>query len=95
MGAKKRVLVWNEFRHEQVNEKVRAVYPNGIHHAIGEGLGDELEIGYVTLDEPEHGLTEQKLKETDVLIWWGHKAHHEVADEIVERGINACWRGWG
>ena len=38
-----------------------------------------------TLDEPEHGLTEEVLDETDVLIWWGHKAHGEVDDAIVDR----------
>ena len=25
------------------------------------------------------------LAETDVLLWWGHIAHDQVADEVVER----------
>jgi len=30
-------------------------------------------------------LTESVLKETDVLVWWGHVAHGDVKDEIVKR----------
>ena len=47
------------------------------------------EAGYdartATLDEPEHGLTQEVLDNTDVLFWWGHLAHDEVTDEIVNR----------
>ncbi|BFT74538.1 ThuA domain-containing protein [Paenibacillus sp. P36] len=95
MSEKKRVLIWNEYRHEQINEKVKAIYPKGIHHAIGEGLGSGLEIGYATLEEDEHGLSEERLNETDVLIWWGHKAHREVTDEIVERVYKRVLAGMG
>ncbi|CAI6087454.1 ThuA domain-containing protein [Cohnella sp. JJ-181] len=90
-----RVLIWNEFRHEKNNEKVKAVYPDGIHRAIGEGIGEDLSIGYATLDEEEHGLTEQRLEDTDVLVWWGHKAHREVSDEIVERVHKRVLAGMG
>src|SRR5918997_201418 len=87
MSAKIRGTVWNEYRHEQEEEQYRRVYPNGIHGAIAEGLGTggEFEVRTATLDEPEHGLTEEVLAETDVLIWWGHKAHKDVDDAIVER----------
>ncbi|CAG7644686.1 hypothetical protein PAESOLCIP111_04774 [Paenibacillus solanacearum] len=95
MSQKLRVTVWNEFRHEKENEKVRSVYPNGIHTVIGEGLGTDFEVSYATLDEPEHGLTEEKLNNTDVLIWWGHKAHKAVEDEIVERVHKRVMQGMG
>lgn len=96
MGADIRVLVWNEFRHEQTDEKVRAIYPDGIHRAIGEGLSvDGLEVGYATLDEEEHGLSEARLQQTDVLVWWGHMAHHEVADAVVERVHRRVLEGMG
>lgn len=81
-----RVTVWNEYRHEREEEAIRAVYPQGIHNAIAEGLRDEgFAVRTATLDEPEHGLTEAVLAETDVLVWWGHMAHAKVQDEIVER----------
>lgn len=81
-----RVTVWNEFRHEQHDAKIASVYPNGIHGAIADGLKmQDFVVQTATLDEPEHGLTQQKLANTDVLLWWGHGAHNEVSDEIVER----------
>lgn len=90
-----KVTVWNEYRHEKENEKVRSVYPNGIHAAIGEGIGEVCEVSYATLDDPEHGLSEERLNETDVLIWWGHKAHHEVDDAIAERVKQRVLHGMG
>ena len=43
------------------------------------------EVRTATLDEPEHGLTDAVLAETDVLTWWGHVAHDEVDDAVVDR----------
>ncbi|MEK4564407.1 ThuA domain-containing protein [Alkalihalobacillus sp. FSL R5-0424] len=81
-----RVTVWNENRHEQTNEKVQEVYPKGIHSAIAEFLMKAgIDTTTATLDEPEHGLTEEVLQQTDVLVWWGHVAHDEVSDDVVAR----------
>ncbi|MFD0829266.1 ThuA domain-containing protein [Neobacillus sp. M.A.Huq-85] len=80
------VTVWNENRHEQKNPVVKEIYPKGIHGAIAGFLSDAgFDVKTATLDEPEHGLTDEVLGSTDVLVWWGHLAHHEVADEIVEK----------
>jgi len=81
-----RVTVWNEYRHEINDDEVAKVYPDGIHGALAAALRDGgLEVRTATLDEPEHGLTEEVLDATDVLLWWAHMAHDEVADEVVER----------
>ncbi len=82
-----RVTVWNEFRHEKTDEAVKKVYPEGIHKTIADALAKDARFAVrtATLDEPEHGLSEEVLAETDVLTWWGHMAHEEVQDEIVER----------
>jgi len=81
-----RVTVWNEYRHERKDEKVAAIYSQGIHQAVAAPLSEAgLAVRTATLDEPEHGLTEEVLGDTDVLVWWGHMAHGEVADEIVDR----------
>lgn len=79
------VTIWNEFRHEQNEPRIKEVYPIGIHGAIAEMLGKytDYNIRTATLDEPEHGLTQEVLDSTDVLIWWGHMAHNEVSDEVV------------
>ena len=97
MGKKINVVVWNEGRHEKTSDEVRRAYPNGIHGAIAEGLGKQADMAMktATLDDPEHGLTEAVLDNTDVLIWWGHMAHHEVRDEIVERVRDRILRGMG
>jgi trehalose utilization protein len=82
-----RVTVWNEYRHEKQHENIAAIYPNGIHGALASYLGEEndIEVRTATLDEPEHGLTDEVLNNTDVLIWWGHCAHQEVSDEIAAK----------
>ena len=81
------VTVWNEYRHEREDEKYGRVYPEGIHGAIAAGLRehDDFAVRTATLDEPQHGLPDDVLNGTDVLTWWGHKAHDAVADETVER----------
>ena len=83
------ITVWNEFLHEQRNPAVAALYPEGIHGAIATGLRAGLpdaEITTATLAAPEHGLPAAVLDATDVLFWWGHLAHHEVADAVGQRG---------
>lgn len=59
------------------------------------GVGEQVKVRTATLDEPEHGLTEQVLEESDVLIWWGHIAHNEVEDSIVERVQKRVLEGMG
>ena len=86
MTSLPRVTVWNEFRHEKEHADVTKVYPDGIHEAIARPLrASGLTVRTATLDEPEHGLTNEVLAQTDVLIWWGHMAHDDVKDDIVDR----------
>ncbi len=82
-----RVTVWNEFRHEQRKDHPAAkIYPQGMHGAIAEYLRKQgFQVRTATLDEPEHGLTNGVLAQTDVLTWWGHTAHEEVRNDVVER----------
>jgi len=97
MNAKIRVTVWNEFRHEKSQDVVRSIYPKGMHVTIGEALkaGPDVSVRYATLDEPEHGLTQDVVDATDVLIWWGHCAHDEVDDRIVKRVQKRVLEGMG
>ncbi|MFH1009184.1 MAG: ThuA domain-containing protein [Candidatus Latescibacterota bacterium] len=97
MTGSVRVTVWGEYRHEKINEKVRAIYPNGMHAAIADHLNRQAGItaGTATLDEPDHGLTENVLAQTDVLTWWGHMAHGEVRDDIVEKVHARVLEGMG
>ncbi len=92
-----RVTVWNEFRHEKTEEAIRAIYPEGIHGAIADFLRreEDIQVRTATLDEPEHGLTQEVLDDTDVLIWWGHMFHNMVSDEVVERVCKRVLDGMG
>ena len=91
-----KVTVWNEFLHEREIDRVRAVYPDGIHNCIKDFLqSDEIEVRTATLDMPECGLTEEVVADTDVMLWWGHCAHHKVPDEIACRVKEAVLKGMG
>jgi trehalose utilization protein len=87
MSSPLRVTVWNEHRHERnPNHAASRIYPEGMHAPILRALQEAgMETYLATLDDPEHGLTEEVLANTDVLTWWGHAAHGEVSDHIVDR----------
>ena len=91
------VTIWNEFVHELAEEKIRKVYPDGIHGAIAAQLSaqPDFEIRTATMDMPEHGLTDEVLDNTDVLIWWSHKKNGEVSDEIAQKVKNRVLDGMG
>lgn len=97
MKKKIRVTIWNEFLHERSDQDARIVYPKGIHVALADGLSSrrDTEIRTATLNEPDHGLTPEVIADTDVLIWWGHRAHKEVEDRIVERVKARVLNGMG
>jgi trehalose utilization protein len=92
-----RAVVWNENVHETHNKVVGDLYPDGIHGAIAAALNTDAGITATTatMQEPEHGLTAARLAETDVLLWWGHAAHGDVDDAVVERVAEAVWGGMG
>ena len=98
-----RVTVWNEYVHEREDAAIAALYPNGLHGAIAEGLSahEDITVRTATLyDEqgnlnPDCGLPAQMLADTDVLIWWGHCYHHEVTDEVAQRVHQAVLCGMG
>jgi trehalose utilization protein len=92
-----RVTVWGENVHEQKHQVVRDHYPDGMHNCIADGLREDkgFEVRTATLQDDEHGLTEDVLEHTDVLTWWGHAAHAAVEDEIVDRVQARVLQGMG
>jgi len=93
-----RITVWGENVHEHSNSKVNEVYPKGMHVAIAEGIRRILPsaaVSTATLQETDHGLTPERLGETDVLTWWGHLAHDEVSDEVARRVQARVLEGMG
>lgn len=94
-----RVTIWNEYVHERDNPVVAKVYPDGIHKALQSGLieqlGAQVQTRCATLDEPEHGLSSEVLEQTDVLLWWGHAAHDQVEDSVVQAVQRRVLEGMG
>ena len=90
------VTIWNEYRHEKTDDKVKALYPNGLHAYLKEVLSSpELNITLASLDDKHHGLPDDVLNNTDVMIWWGHMHHSEVPDELAEKVKNRVLSGMG
>jgi trehalose utilization protein len=92
-----RTVVWGENVHEQENKIVADLYPGGMHKCIADALNQNanIEATTATLQDPEHGLSEERLAKTDVLLWWGHAAHGDVSDSVVERVCDAVNAGMG
>jgi trehalose utilization protein len=80
-APQRRVVVWSE------GTAPKDVYPKDINGAIAEGLKTLRGWDVVTasINDPDQGVSEESLKQTNVLIWWGHKRHDEVKDDLVER----------
>lgn len=92
-----KAVVWGENVHEQKSKVVADLYPNGMHSCIADALNaaDGIDASTATLQQDEHGLTEARLAQTDVLIWWGHAAHGEVSDIVVDRVAQHVLAGMG
>ncbi|GAC1334276.1 MAG: hypothetical protein NVSMB22_26650 [Chloroflexota bacterium] len=94
-----RVTVWGENVHDREMQAVRDIYPQGMHEAIASALrghlGDDATVRTATLEQPEHGLSDEILANTDVMTWWGHAAHDQVSDEVARRVHQRVLSGMG
>ena len=66
-----RVLIFNEFAHEQKHENIKAIYPNGMHATIRDCLNTEDDISVETvtlfnenleLNDLESIITDEKMR---------------------------------
>lgn len=92
-----RVTVWNEYQQERESRAIAEVYPEGIHGCIAAFLGKENDICVrtATFDMPQHGLSEEVLAETDVLVFWNHRLQDEFSDEVAARVQKHVLSGMG
>ncbi|MBN1349689.1 ThuA domain-containing protein [candidate division KSB1 bacterium] len=92
-----RVTLWNEGRHEKLHDAVKKLYPDGMHKTIATYIEKQggFKIRLAELDQPQHGLTDKVLADTDVMTWWGHMAHGDVKDEIVDKVHQRVLEGMG
>ena len=76
-----RVMVWSE------RTEPKEVYPDGINGLLAAVLNRDKGVHAIAanLSDEGQGLSEEALKETDVLISFGHKHHKLITDENVDR----------
>ena len=76
---------------------VKATYPDGLLNTLSGHLSknEDMNVTYTTMYDPEFGLPDELLDKTDVLIWWGHMAHHVVPDELAFKVVERVQRGMG
>src|SRR5262249_20589790 len=76
-----RVRVWSE------RTEPAEIYPQGINGALVEMLNRDKAFAPIAanLADQEQGLSEDALRNTDVLIAFGHRHHKVVTDENVNR----------
>lgn len=75
---------------------MQKIYPQGIHGVLRDILAAPgVEIRTALLQQPECGLSEELLADTDVLLWWGHCAHHLVPDAVADRIVRHVLAGMG
>lgn len=77
----RRVVVWSECT------APANMYPNDINGAVADTLKllKGWEVITANLEQPDQGISDELLKSTDVLVWWGHKKHGKVNDDLVKR----------
>jgi trehalose utilization protein len=76
-----RVMAWSE------RSEPAEIYPDGINGALLQMLSHEKGIvaTAANLADPDQGLAEDALRNTDVLIAFGHRRHKVLSDENVDR----------
>ncbi len=92
-----KVTIWNEHVQDKDQADVIKVYPQGMNAALASIFENDPEylVRTATLDQPECGLPQELIDDTDVLIWWGHAAHDKVSPEVVDRVVDAVHSGMG
>ena len=92
-----RVTIWSEGIDAALEPRAIALYPNDINTYLAGALGknQDFEGRTANLSDPEQGLSQKLLDETDVLLWWSHLYDDQVPDEAAERVMNAVLNGMG
>lgn len=85
-----RVVVWDERQPSQ-----KQVYENFLGNEIAAYLRAQpgLDVRSQALDDPEQGLSPETLDFAQVLIWWGHVRHQEVAAAKVQDIVSRIQQG--
>jgi trehalose utilization protein len=96
MDMSVRVLIWTETAGTPADADSAEVYPDGMETVLAQALTQRgFDVETACLADSEHGLSEARLGATDVLIWWGHREHDAVSDDVVRRVQRRVLDGMG
>lgn len=92
-----KVTVWSEGIDPELEPRAIALYPDDINTYLAEFLGreDDFEVRKRDISQPENGLSQEIIDQTDVLVWWSHLYDDQVSDEVAERVVQAVLNGMG
>lgn len=84
-----RVRIWCE------GTAPRNIYPDDIDGAVSQALQGQADIQFSTarLDQPDAGLPDAILQQTDVLVWWGRLKHENVPNDRSDAIVKAVRAG--
>jgi trehalose utilization protein len=86
-----RAVVWSDLAPD-----APCAYADGLHAEIAAALRDDgVDALTATIDDQAQGLPPELLDGIDVLVWWAHRRHAEVADELAARVQDAVLGGMG
>ena len=91
------VTVWNEDSVPETAQDVLAVHPEGLLGTVASIFENKEDfiVRKAWLSQMDAGLSEEILRDTDVLIWWGHKKHHQVPGAVIDRVQSHVLSGMG
>ena len=93
-----KVTVVCEYNESMSSPEGVAAYPEGLGVCLKEMFGGfGYETTLITYDDKRHAeeLTEEVLKNTDVLVWWGHWYHKHIPDAVAEMVADQVNKGMG
>lgn len=92
-----KVTIFTEFNASMESEEAKVSYPEGMNACLYDFISKEHDVKMIVHSKDDDGseLTEEILKNTDVLIWWGHWYHGLVSDDVINMVADYVNRGMG
>lgn len=93
-----KITVVCEYNTSMDSAEGKAAYPEGLANCLKnnfQSFGHEVTL--ITYDDKRHAeeLTLDLLKQTDVLVWWGHWYHGSISNETAEMVATEVNKGMG
>lgn len=93
-----KITIFTEHNASMDSPEGKLAYPEGMNECLRlliAGDGHEVTMIVHGPDDDGSELTEEMLKNTDVLVWWGHWYHGSVNPAVVDMVVDYVNRGMG